>query len=62
MYCLVIMLYRQVDDLILNDDLIRICIIISVVIKLLYNGITIRSFSDSQNCNENSAILPSVTS
>ena len=63
MYCLVVMLYRQIDDfLILNDDPIRIPKIISVIIKLFYSGIAIRSFSDSQNCNENSASLPSVTS
>ena len=63
MYCLVVMLYRQIDDfLILNDDPIRIPKIISVIIKLFYSGTAIRSFSDSQNCNENSASLPSVTS
>ena len=63
MYCLVVMLYRQIDDFLsLNDDPIRIPKIISVIIKLFYNGTAIRSFSDSQNCNENSASLPSVTS
>ena len=63
MYYLVVMLYRQIDDfLILNDDPIRIPKIISVIIKLFYSGTAIRSFSDSQNCNENSASLPSVTS
>ena len=62
MYCLVVMLYRQIDDLSLNDDPIRIPKIISVIIKLFYSGTAIRSFSDSQNCNENSVSLPSVTS
>ena len=63
MYCLVVMLYRQIDDFLsLNDDPIRIPKIISVIIKLFYSGTAIRSFSDSQNCNENSASLPSVTS
>ena len=62
MYYLVVMLYRQIDDLSLNDDPIRIPKIISVIIKLFYSGTAIRSFSDSQNCNENSASLPSVTS
>ena len=56
------MLYRQIDDLSLNDDPIRIPKIISVIIKLFYSGTAIRSFSDSQNCDENSASLPSVTS
>ena len=55
MYCLVVMLYRQIDDLSLNDDPIRIPKIISVIIKLFYNGTAIRYFSDSQSCNENSA-------
>ena len=63
MYCLVVMLFRQIDDFLsLNDDPIRIPKIISVIIKLFYSGTAIRSFSDSQNCNENSASLPSVTS
>ena len=62
MYCFVVMLYRQIDDLSLNDDPIRIPKIISVIIKLFYSGTAIRSFSDSQNCNENSVSLPSVTS
>ena len=61
-YCLVVMLYRQIDDLSLNDDPIRIPKIISVIIKLFYSGTAIRSFSDSQNCNENSVSLPCVTS
>jgi hypothetical protein len=56
--CLVVMLYRQIDDfLILNDDPIRIPKIISVFIKLFYSGAAIRSFSDSQNGSENSAGL-----
>jgi hypothetical protein len=59
--CLVVMLCRQIDDLSLNDDLIRIPRIISVIIKLFYSGAAIRSFSDIQNCNVNSASLPSVT-
>ena len=63
MYYLVVMLYRQIDDfLILNDDPVRTPKILSVFIKLFYSGTAIRSFSDSQNCNENSASLPSVTS
>ena len=62
MYYLVVMLYRQIDDLSLNDDPIRIPKIISVIIKLFYSGTAIRSFSDSQNCNENSVSLPCVTS
>ena len=61
-YCLVVMLYRQIDDLILNDDLIRILKIILVFTKLFYSGTAISSFSDSQNCNENSVSLPSLTS
>jgi hypothetical protein len=57
------MLYRQIDDLLsLNDDPIRFLKIVLVIIKLFYSGTAIRSFSDSQNCNENSARLPSVTS
>jgi hypothetical protein len=60
MYYLVVMLYRQINDLSL-DDSIKILKIISVVIKLFYNGTAIRYFSDSQSCNENSASLPSVT-
>ena len=63
MYCLIVMLYRKIDDFLsLNDEPIRIPKIISVIIKLFYSGTAIRSFSDSQNCNENSASLPSVTS
>ena len=61
MYFLVMMLYRQIDDLSLNDDPIRIPKIVSVIIKLFYSGTDIRSFSDIQNCNKNSASLPSVT-
>jgi hypothetical protein len=38
----------------------RIPEVISVIIKLFYIGTAIRF--DSQNCNENSASLPSVTS
>ena len=60
--CLVVMLCRQIDDLSLNDDLMIIPKIISVIIKLFYIRTAIRSFSDSQNCNENSASLPRVTS
>ena len=72
MHSLVEMLYRQIDDLSLNDDPIRIPKIISVIIKLFFfvfrdiklffNGTAIRSFSDSHSCNENSVNLPSVTS
>jgi hypothetical protein len=36
MYYLVVMPYRQIDDLSLNDDPIRIAKIISVIIKLFY--------------------------
>ena len=52
------MSYRQIDDLSLNDDPIRIPKIISMIIRLLYSGTDIRSFSNSQNCNENSHVLP----
>ena len=54
MSCLVVMLYRQIEDFLsLNDDPIRIPKVISVIIKLFCSGTAIRSFSDSQNCNEN---------
>ena len=64
------MLYWQIDDLILNDDPIRIPKIIPVIFMLFYRdlkgtfvlGTAIKSFSDSQNCNENSASLSSVNS
>ena len=60
-YCLVVMLYRQIDDFLSHhDDPIRYPKIISVIIKLFYCGTAIRSFSDSQNCNENS--VPIVNS
>ena len=62
MYYLVVMLYRQIDDLSLHDDPIRIPKITSVIIKLFYNGTAIRSFSDNQSCKENSASLSNVTS
>ena len=62
MYYLVVMLYRQIADLSLNDDPIRIPKIISVIIKLFYNGTAIRSFTDNQSCNDNSPSLSSVTS
>ena len=62
MYYLVLIVYRQIDDLSLNDDPIGIPKIISVIIKLFYNRSTIRSFSHSQSCNENSVSLPCVTS
>ena len=56
------MLFRQIDYvLIINDYPIRTKII-SLFIKLFYSGTAAMSFSDSQNCNENSASLPSVTS
>jgi hypothetical protein len=61
MYCLVVMLYRQIDDLSL-DGAIRISKIILAIIKLFYSGTAIRPFSDSQNCNGNSPSLPNVTS
>ena len=35
------MLYRQIDDISINDDLIRIPKIISVIIKLFINGTAI---------------------
>jgi hypothetical protein len=55
--------YRQIDDFLsLNDDPVRKPKILSVIIKLFYNGTAIRSFSDSQNCNENSVSHPYVTS
>ena len=53
MYSLVVMLYRQIEDLSLSDDPIRIPKIISVILKLFYNGTAIKSFSNSQSCNEN---------
>jgi len=63
MYCLVVMLYRQIDDFLsLNDDPVRISKIVSVIIKVFYSGTFIKSFSDSQNYSENCANLPSVTS
>jgi hypothetical protein len=62
MYYLVVMLYRQIDDLSLNDDPIRIPKIISVIIKLFHNRTAIRFFSDSQSCNKNSDSLPSISS
>jgi hypothetical protein len=38
MYCLVVMLYRQIDDfLILNDDSVRFPKIILLIIELFYN-------------------------
>ena len=48
MYCLIVMLCRQIDDLSLNDDPIRIPKIMSVVIKLFYNRTASSSFSGSQ--------------
>ena len=49
MYSLVVIIYRQMYDfVILNDSTIRIPKLISVVIKLLYSGDAIRSFSDRQ--------------
>jgi hypothetical protein len=62
MCCLVVMLYKQVDDLILNDDLVRIHKSISGIIELIYSETANRSFSVNQNCNENSVIFPCVTS
>ena len=50
------------DFLIINDKSIRIPKIISGIIKHFYNGTAIISFSGGLNCNENFAILPSVTS
>jgi hypothetical protein len=42
-YCLIAMLYRQIDDfLTLNDDPIRIPKILSVFIKLFYSGTATR--------------------
>ena len=48
--------------LILNDEPPKIPKTISVFIKLFYSGTAIRFISYSQNCNENSISLPSVTS
>jgi hypothetical protein len=63
MHCLLVILYGQIDDFLsLNDTPTRIPKIISVIIKLFFSGTAIGSFSDSQNCNENSVSLPSVTS
>ena len=44
MNSLVVILDRQIDDLSLNDDLMTIPKIISVIIKLFYRGAAIRSF------------------
>jgi hypothetical protein len=47
MYCLVVMLYRQIDDfLIISDDPIRIPKIMLVIIKLFCNRTYIRSLSN----------------
>jgi hypothetical protein len=62
MHSLVEMLYRQIDDLSLNDDPIIIPKIIFVIIKLFYNGTAIKSFPDNQNFNENSVSPSNVTS
>lgn len=63
MYYLVVMLYRQIDDILsLNDDPIRIPKVISVIIKLFYSGTSFSSFSDSEKCNENCISLLCVTS
>ena len=62
MYCLVVILYKEMTKVLMMNEPIRIPKIISVIIKLFYSGTAIRSFSDSQNCNENSASLPSATS
>ena len=63
MYCLILMLYREIDAFLsLNDDPIRIPKTIFLICKLFYNETAIRSLSDSQNCKEKSASLPSVTS
>jgi hypothetical protein len=64
MYCLVVVLYSQIDTfLIIYDDnylwwSYKNSLNISVIIKLFYSGTAIRSFPDSQNCNENTASLP----
>jgi hypothetical protein len=58
MYYLVVMLYRQIDDLSLNDDPLRIPKIISVIIKLFYNGTVIRSFSASMRTLSVSQVSP----
>jgi hypothetical protein len=41
-YCLIVILYRQIDDLSLNGDPIRIPKVISVIIKLFYGETAIR--------------------
>ena len=57
------MLYMKIHDLLnLEDDPIRFPKVISVFIKLFCSVSATRSFCDSQNCNENSASLPCVTS
>jgi len=43
MYFLVVMLYRQIDGLSLNDDPVRIPKIMSVIIKFFYSGTAIKS-------------------
>lgn len=58
MYCLVVMLYRQIDDfLILNDDPVRIPKIILVIIKFFYNRTAIKSSLINKTASENSANL-----
>ena len=42
------------DFLILNDNPIRIPQMMLVLVKIFYSGTAIISFSDRQNCNENS--------
>ena len=57
------MLYMKIHDLLnLENDPIRFPKVISVFIKLFCSVSATRSFCDSQNCNENSASLPCVTS
>ena len=45
MYGLIVMVYRQIDDFLsLNDDLIKIPKIISVIIKFFYMGLLLSLF------------------
>jgi hypothetical protein len=48
-YCLIVMLYRQIDDfLIINDDPTRIPKSILVIIKVFYNRTASKSFMMSK--------------
>jgi hypothetical protein len=49
MYCLLVKVYRQIDDFLFpNDDPIRIPKIILVIIKIFYSRIATKSFMMSK--------------